>query len=457
MEPRTTAMGRAGMHKEKLEEEVDMERLGGEDIGRKSSLREVTLASTIGVALESYDFFLYGVIAALVFDQLFFPGSDPQAATLLAFGTFAAGFLSRPIGGVIFGHLGDRIGRKSMLVITLMIAGIATTLIGLLPTYASIGIWAPILLVTLRLIQGLAVSGEMGGGVIMAVEYAPQGKRGLYGSLPTLGVPLGLMGGIVITSVMAAFLSEEQFAAWGWRVPFLVSVALLAVGLYVRMRIAESPVFQQVRETHAEARMPILDALRNYPGGVLSCVGLHLTNATLAFMSFVFLLSYATQQLGLPRVMVLSGVVLYGVCFLALVPIAGALSDRVGRRPVYMMGAVLILLYAFPYLWLVNTGEATLLWLGFAVAGALTGLAGGASGAYMSELFSTRVRYSGLSLGFQVATVLGGAMAPIVSTLLLQWSGGQTWTLSAYLAVVASITLVTVLLTRETFRSDISA
>src|SRR5215211_5251204 len=253
-------------------ERRDMERLGGEHEGQVSSVRQVAIASSIGTALEWYDYFLYGTAAALIFNQLFFPEADPLVGTLLAFATFGVGFGTRPIGGLVFGHFGDKIGRKAMLVITLIIMGAATSIIGLMPTYETIGIWAPILLVVLRLVQGFGVGGEWGGAVLMAVEYAPTGRRGFYGSWPQMGVPAGL---VLATVVFALFeqLPEEQFLVWGWRVPFLLSIILVAVGLYIRLRLMESPAFREVEETHTESPMPILDVLRTYPKNVLLAMG----------------------------------------------------------------------------------------------------------------------------------------------------------------------------------------
>ena len=320
-----------------LGERRQVERLGGEHMGQVSSIRQVAIASLVGTALEWYDYFLYGTAAALIFNQLFFPEADPLVGTLLAFATFGVGFGTRPIGGLVFGHFGDKMGRKGMLVITLMIMGLATCAIGLMPTYETIGIWAPIMLVVLRLVQGFGVGGEWGGAVLMAVEHAPTGRRGYYGSWPQMGVPAGL---VLSTLVFAAFeqLPEEQFLAWGWRIPFLLSIILVTVGLYVRLRLMESPAFREVEETHTEASMPILDVLRTYPKNVLLAMGARVGDNMLFYIFTVFVLTYVTEELGLPESLALIGVSIgAGLEFFAI-PFFGALSDRIGRRPVYMGG-----------------------------------------------------------------------------------------------------------------------
>ncbi|TCJ20277.1 MFS transporter [Rubrobacter taiwanensis] len=434
-----------------------MEREGGQRAVQGAEIRKVALASFIGTAIEWYDYFLYGTAAALVFGVLFFPEFDPLTGTLAAFATFAVGFFARPVGGIIFGHFGDRIGRKTMLVITLMIMGIATFLIGLLPTYAQIGIWAPILLVTMRILQGLAVGGEWGGAVLMAVEHSPPGRRGFYGSWPQMGVPAGLLLGTSALYIFAALLPEEAFLAWGWRVPFLLSIVLVGVGLYIRLSISESPAFRRVRESRTEARMPIIDVLRTYPKSVLIAMGLRVAENGSFYVFSVFVLAYATQQLGLPNSMILAGVMIAAAIQLCTIPAWAALSDRFGRRPVYLGGAVFSLLFAFPFFWLVNTSVNVLIWLAIALA-----LAGGHAAmygpqaAFFSELFGTRVRYSGASLGYQLASVFAGGLSPFIATALLAWAGSY-WPVAVYLGFMALITIVAVVLATETFREDIAA
>ena len=432
----------------------ELEKLGGEDTGRSTSMRAVVVASIAGTVIEWYDFFLYATAAALVFSQLFFPTFDPLAGTMAAFATYAVGFLFRPIGGIFFGHFGDRIGRKSMLVTTLLLMGTSSALIGLLPTYESIGVWAAILLVTLRCLQGFAAGGEWGGAVLMTTEYAPRGRRGFFGGFIAMGVALGLLLSN-IAFIAFSSLPEEQFLSWGWRVPFLLSVILVGVGLFIRLRIMETPLFAQVRESRTEARMPIIDVIRNHPKNLLLAMGMFIgVNAGL-YIVYTFMLTYGTA-IGVSRSVLLTGVLIASVVEVFGDPGFGALSDRVGRRTIYLAGAIFTALWVFPMFWLVNTGVPVLIYLALAVA--LIGLSAqyGTTGAFFAELFSTRVRYSGASLGYQAASVLGGGLAPLIGTALLAWSGGESWPIAIYMITLITLTIVCVLLTTETFQKDIS-
>jgi MFS transporter, MHS family, shikimate and dehydroshikimate transport protein len=432
-----------------------MDRVGGEHEGQTSSIRQVALASFIGTAIEWYDFFLYGTAAALVFGKLFFPEATPLQGTLLAFGTYGVGFLARPVGGIIFGHYGDRIGRKTMLVLSLLIMGVATFLIGLLPTFEQVGILAPILLVVLRLFQGIGVGGEWGGAVLMAVEHAPPGRRGFYGSWPQMGVPAGLLLANVVFFLSSAGVPESQFLTWGWRIPFLVSIILVGVGLFIRLRLLESPAFAQVKESGTEAQMPILDVLRTYPKNVLLAMGMRIAENGTFYILTAFVLTYVVEEVGLEQNTGLTGVIIAAAIGLLTIPFFGGLSDRVGRRPLYLFGAVFSLLFAFPFFWLLNTGVAPLVWLAV-VLGVNLGHDSmyGPQGAYFAELFGTRVRYSGASLGYQLASVLAGGLSPLIAVALLASYGYAA--VATYMALMALITVVSVILASETFQEDIN-
>lgn len=415
---------------------------------------KVAAASFIGTAVEWYDFFLYGQAAALIFNRLFFPQFDPLAGTLAAFATHAVGFAARPLGGVVFGHYGDKLGRKSMLSATLFIMGAATFAIGLLPTYESIGVWAPLLLVALRILQGFGLGGEWGGAVLMAVEHAPAHRRGFYGSWPQMGAPAGML---VATAVLAAFsrLPEEQFSSWGWRVPFLLSAVLILIGLFIRLSVAESPAFQQRKAAGPEPRLPVLEVLRHYPRQILLAMGARFAENGVFYIVTTFVLAYGTQQLGLDKSVVLNGVLVATTVHLVAIPAAGAASDVFGRRPVYMAGAIGSGLIAFPFFWLLDTKATGLVWLAI-VLGILSHAAMyGPQASFFSELFGTRVRYSGASLGYQLASVFAGGLSPLIATALLGWSGGKAWPISLYVVGLALITVVSVTLSAETFRHQL--
>ncbi|QIN78522.1 MFS transporter [Rubrobacter marinus] len=432
-----------------------MESVGGEGVGSSSSITKVATASFIGSAIEWYDFFLYGTAAALVFPALFFPGFSALAGTLAAFATFGVAFVARPIGGVVFGHYGDKVGRKAMLVVTLLIMGLATFFIGLLPSFETIGVLAPILLVLLRFAQGFGVGGEWGGAALMAVEHAPPGRRGFYGSWPQLGIPAGLLLSTAVFSAVSA-LPDEQFLTWGWRIPFLLSIVLVGVGLFIRLKIMETPSFSRVKETHTEARMPILDVLSAYPRAVLLAAGARFADNVLYYVFATFVLTYTTSQLGLPRSVALIGVLIASGLELVTMPAFGSLSDRVGRRPVIVGGAIAMMLLSFPFFWLVDTGNTLLIWLAIVLALAVSHAAVfGPIAAFFAELFDTRVRYSGTSVGFQLGAVVAGGPTPFIATALLVWSGGDPWPISLFAFAAGLVTLVSVLLAAETFRTDL--
>jgi metabolite-proton symporter len=424
--------------------------------GATQSIKKVAAASFIGTTIEWYDFFLYGTAAALVFGDLFFPESEPLVGTLLAFGTYAVGFAARPLGGVVFGHFGDRIGRKSMLVLSLLIMGVATFLIGVLPTFSSIGIMAPILLVVLRFAQGIGVGGEWGGAVLMSVEHAPKGRRGFFGSWPQMGVPAGLLISTGVFALVQAMTSEAAFMSWGWRVPFLASAILVGVGLFIRLKIMESPAFERVKETGTEAPKPIVDVVRKYPREVLVAMGMRVAENGCFYILTVFVLAYGEEELGLAKGTMLWGVIIAAAIGLMTVPLWGSLSDRVGRKPLYLAGAVITTLWAFPLFGLINTESPVLIWLSI-VVGINLGhdLMYGPQGAYFSELFGTRVRYSGASLGYQLASVFAGGFAPLIATALLAANGGDPTLVALYMVGLGLITVVATLLAPETVHKDV--
>ena len=405
--------------------------------------------------IEWYDFFLYGTASALVFNKLFFPQFDDFAGQMASFATNAVGFFARPLGGVIFGHFGDKLGRKSMLVTTLMMMGVATFLIGLLPTYESIGVWAAVLLVLLRFIQGVGVGGEWGGAVLMAVEHGRTGRRGFLGSWVQAGVPVGLLLANGVFSAMSRSLSESAFMSWGWRVAFLLGGVLLGVGMFIRLRIIESPVFLQAKQSTPGPRMPVLEAIRQHPRNVQLAMGARFAENAFFYIFTVLVLSYGTQQLGLEKQSLLRAVLIGSAVQCFAIPFFGALSDRVGRRPVYLGGALFSLVFAMPFFWMIGTRDSTLV-----VLAVVLGLIGhsamyGPQAAFFSELFGTRVRYSGASLGYQLASPLAGGLAPIIATWLLKKSGGDPWPVAVYLMIMAVITLVCVWLARETHRGEL--
>lgn len=431
-----------------------MDSAGGGNVGQTSSIRKVALASAIGTTIEWYDYFIYGTAAALVFGTLFFPEFSPLVGTLAAFASFAVGFVVRPLGGVVFGHLGDRVGRKTMLVISLTLMGVATFCIGLLPTYASIGVLAPVLLVALRLVQGFAVGGEWGGAVLMAVEHSPNNRRGFYGSWPQVGVPAGIILANLAFLVFASTLSEEQFAAWGWRVPFLVSIVLVGVGLFIRLRIEESPMFNRVKESASVARMPIVDVFRTYPKEVLLAGGAFIANNATGYLVMVYILSYGTQVVGLSRSVMLALVLVTAAVGVFAILGFAALSDAVGRRKVFLSGAVAQALWAFPFFWLINTGSAALVLVSLVAMLVASFAMYGPMAAMFAEIFGTRVRYTGASLGYQLGSILGGGLAPLIAASLYA-ATGTSLSISAYIVVISIISFISVFLIVETYQSDI--
>jgi MFS transporter, MHS family, shikimate and dehydroshikimate transport protein len=405
------------------------------------SARRVALASAVGATIEWYDFFLYGTAAGLVFGKLFFSGLDGPAAQFAAFGTFAVGFLARPIGGLIFGHFGDRIGRKKMLILTLVIMGVGTAAIGLLPSYDSIGIWAPILLVVLRVLQGIGVGGEYGGAVLLAVEYAPARRRGFYGSFAHIGVPGGLFLAAGAFS-LAGLLPDAAFYSWGWRVCFLVSVLLLAVGAYIRLSIMETPAFEKVQERKQIAAVPFRELIAAQSSRLLLGMGTRFIEGFTFNLFSVYLLAYVVVNLGLPKSWALEGIMLGAALGVILVPIAGAISDRVGRKPVYRLGTWLALLFAFPAAALIQSENRIAVSLVFVVGlGLLYGIIYGPLAAFWAELFDTRYRYTALSSLYQLSGVVASGMTPLIAAWLVSRGGGTLWWVASYNVAVAVISL----------------
>jgi metabolite-proton symporter len=427
--------------------------------GSRTSIVKVVGASLVGTTVEWYDFFLYGSAAALVFNRLFFPDFDPLVGTLLAFATYAVGFAARPIGGVIFGHFGDKVGRKQMLVITLMLMGGATFLIGLLPTYGAIGVWAPILLILLRLVQGFALGGEWGGAVLMAAEYGTPERRGYWASWPQAGAPAGNLLAVAVLAVVTALTNEDQFLSWGWRIPFLLSAVLVLVGLWIRVSIEESPVFRAAWEQSAKAeeapKLPVVQVLREYPREIVLAIGARLAENIGYYIFTAFALSYATQRLGIEQGTALNAALIASAIHFVAIPAMGALSDRFGRRPVYLLGAAGVGVWAFVFFRLYDTESFVLLALAGTIALIFHGAMYGPQASFFSEMFSTQVRYSGLSVAGQVSSIVAGSLAPIIATaLLIEY--GSSLPISLYLAGAAVLTVIAVLLSRETARSDLT-
>jgi len=424
----------------------------------RTPIGKVVFASLIGTAVEWYDFFLYGSAAALVFGPLFFPDSEPAAATLLAFGTYAVGFAARPLGGIVFGHFGDKVGRKQMLIYALLLMGIATFAIGLLPTYATIGIAAPLLLVLCRLLQGFAVGGEWGGAVLMAAEHGDDRRRGYWSSWPQAGVPLGNLLSAAVLWVLATLQSDATFEAWGWRIPFLLSAVLVLIGLYVRLTIEESPVFAENRATlqqetdSGSPSIPFFEVIKRYPREVLIAMGMRMAENISYYIFTIVVLTYVTDYLGLSQDVAIRGVLIASAIEFVLIPIIGAWSDRVGRRPLYIAGAVGVGVWGFVFFPLLDTENSAVIVV--AILGGLIchALMYAPQSAFFSELFGTSVRYSGASVGYQLASVFAGGLAPLIAVALLtdNVDNPNTAAVGIYLAVAGAISLVATLCAKET-------
>ncbi len=398
-------------------------------------IRRVVVSALVGATIEWYDFFLYGVVAGIVFNKLYFPGSDPVVATLLAYTTFAVGFVTRPLGGVIFGHFGDRIGRKNMLVMTLMIMGVATFLIGLVPTYAQIGVGAPLLLLLLRVLQGIGLGGEWGGAVLMTYEYAPKEKRGYYASLPQIGLAIGLCLASGVVALLSSLLTDEQFLAWGWRVAFLISAVMVGVGLYIRLNLRETPEFEAIKAKNEQLRIPFMDMIRRYPGNVLKGMGARYIDGVFFNIFAVFVIGYLVNTVKITRTEALLGVMISALVMVVTIPIFGRLSDRIGRPKVYMWGSLITSVASFPAFWLMthSGGNVMLVWLSIVIPfGILYASIYGPEAALFCDLFDAKVRYTGISFVYQFSGIFASGITPIIATALLKSGGGEPWQICMY-------------------------
>jgi len=418
-------------------------------IKREGGMASVVFAGSIGTIIEWYDFLIYGTAAALVFNTLFFPNIDPLAGTLASLATYSVGFVARPIGGAIFGHFGDRIGRKVMLMITMGIMALGTFAVGCLPTYQQIGVWAPTFLVTLRFIQGIGLGGEWGGASLMVVEHAPEGRRGLFGSLVQIGFPLGLVTSSGVFALVTQ-MPDADFKSWGWRIPFLLSILLLGIGWFVRARVPETPAFEKIKRRGDIAKNPFVEAVFKNPKNFLVAVGLKISEVSWVYILTIFIVVYATGQLGLPRSLLLNAIFIAALVEVLTIPLFGWLSDHVGRRAFYFVGTLFTAAFAFPLFWLLGTKDPLVVVVTVVVAlsfghGTMFGL----QSAYFPELFGTRVRYSGASFGFQAAAAIGGGFSPIIATALAGTMGG-TAGVSMMLILLALITFIATLCARET-------
>lgn len=422
---------------------------------RPTSLAKIITVSSAGSAIEWYDFFIYSTAAALIFNKLFFPSSTPLTGTLLAFSTFAVGFAARPLGGVIFGHFGDKIGRKKALVTALFLMGGSTTLIGLLPTFDSVGVLAPIALVVLRIAQGIAVGGQWGGAVLIATENAPANKRGLFGSFAQLGVPLGLVLSTVVFLGISNTLTDEQLISWGWRLPFLFSIALIGVALFAHFSLEDTAAMRQVKsaDTARPTRSPVLEALRSNPRTIALATGTAVVLGAGFYLFVTYMLAYGTQVLGMPKPVLLNAVVWAAVLMVPALIGFAALSDRIGRRKVYLFGAAATGAWVFPAFVLVNTKNPTLVTIGISVALVLFSASYRPQAAFFAELFSARMRYSGASLGYQMGVMLGGAFTPIIATALYAEFGSYV-AVAVFLAFTAALSCACVLVLSETYQND---
>jgi len=426
------------------------------EVEHRAQLRRALIASTVGTTIEWYDFLLYGTVSALVFGPLFFPKSDPLMGVLQSFGVFFIGFIGRPIGAAIFGHYGDRIGRKATLIVTLLLTGFATTAVGLVPTYDKIGMWGAVILTVLRLIQGIGVGGEWGGSVLLAMEWARSTKnRGFISSWPQFGAPAGLF--LANCAVLFfSYVAGDQFNSWGWRIPFLISIVMVAIGMWIRLGIAETPVFRRVIAEDRVERVPVLEVLKRQPKQVILSALLRLPEQGPGFIVGTFIFTYATTVLGQSRNFVLLGVISQTMIGFIWVTIAGALSDKVGRKNMYIFGAALMGVFGFVYFWMLNTGIPWVIFVAIAISLVPVMTQYGPEAALIAESFSPRLRYSGTSVGYQLASIIAGGPAPIVSTWLFA-TFHSSFPISIYIALMAVVGIISTALLTDYTGKDISA
>lgn len=424
----------------------------------QSPLRRVVTASMAGTVVEWYEFFLYATAATLVFNVIMFPPSDdPYAGVIAAFVTYAVGFVARPLGGIVFGHFGDKYGRKKLLQLAIILVGVATFLMGCLPTFEQVGYWAPALLVMLRFAQGFAVGGEWGGGVLLVAEHSPDRTRGFWASFPQAAVPIGNLIATVVLLVLSNVLSPEAFLSWGWRVGFWLSVVIVAVGYYIRTKVTDAPIFieaQKQAEASTQTRYGVLEVIKRYPRGVITAMGLRFAENIMYYLVVTFSITYLKLALGMDTTQILSWLVIAHVVHMLAIPLVGGLADRVGRKPVYFIGTVLAAAWGFIAFPMFDTRSPGVIIAAISLGLIIHAFMYAPQPAIMSEMFPTRMRYSGVSLGYQVTSIIAGSLAPIIATALLAEYG--TWQpVAIYLAIAAAITLIAVISMRETKGSSL--
>jgi MFS transporter, MHS family, shikimate and dehydroshikimate transport protein len=413
-----------------------------------SDIRRIAWSSAIGATLEWYDFFIFGSAAALIFNKLFFPAFDPIAGTIASLATFAIGFIARPLGGIVFGHYGDRIGRKAMLVMSLTMMGGVTFLIGLLPTYSQVGVAAPLLLTLLRFLQGFAVGGEWGGATLMVIEHAPAKKRGAFGSWPQCGIPAALLLSTGVMAATTSAMSGDQFTAWGWRIPFLVSGVLVVFGIFLRRSVSESPSFKKLQKANAKDRLPIATVLKHEKRKTVAIIAAQAAENTSFYAIAVYSLVYLTQDLHVPRPLALRALMIGAFLQTITQPIFGALSDRVGRKRVYMGGMIFIGLFIFPFYAMLHTASYPMIVAAISIALIGQGSTQAVQPSLMGEQYAASIRYSGVSVAYQFATVIWSGPTPILAALLVGWAGSY-WPLAAYIVLAAVISVVGIMQLRE--------